>query len=494
MVSSAKHFALTTDCWTSRAGQAFIGTTIHFITEDFQLKSFTPTNEELPVSHNAANLATALQGILDEWGLSHKNLSCVTTDNAANIENAICDVLVWPHLGCFGHTLNLAVKAGLKIGQVKDALARCSRLVSYFHKSTTASYQLGEKQQALGLPSHALIQEVETRWNSILDMIKRVLEQQSAICATLIDQKRLDLMPQDHEFKILEEITKVIKPLRSITSQISGEEYVTVSALKPLFHYLVNTLKDPSGDDINAESTKQAVVGSTRAGTSSSIADVIKKAQNAILIDLSSQYQSSLVIMLLCSASFMDPRFKSLLFISTDFRVEIHENIKQLAIALVKNSKDSTESGEKSNGQAVGTGTDSSASGSGPARKKHKHEETWSVILGPMFNKEATNEDGNVTSLIVDALKQEVDKEFQKYLAEDLIAIDDNPLKWWKSNHFRFPTLSQVAKQLLCIPATSVPCERLFSTSGNIITPKRASLEPNTAGMLCFLAQNLPDK
>ena len=138
----------------------------------------------IPVNHNAANLATALQGILDEWGLSHKNLSCVTTDHAANIENAICDVLVWPHLGCFGHTLNPAVKAGLKIGQVKDALARCSCLVSYFHKSTRASYQLGEKQQALGLPSH------DPRWNSILDMIEQVLKQQSAICATLIDQKK----------------------------------------------------------------------------------------------------------------------------------------------------------------------------------------------------------------------------------------------------------------------------------------------------------------
>ena len=66
LVSSAKHFALTTNCWTSRGGQAFIGVTIHFITEDFQLKSFALTNEELPVSHNAANLATALQGILDE--------------------------------------------------------------------------------------------------------------------------------------------------------------------------------------------------------------------------------------------------------------------------------------------------------------------------------------------------------------------------------------------------------------------------------------------
>ena len=121
------------------SGQAFIGIIVHFITEDFQLKSFSLTNEELPVSHNAANLASALKEGLEEWGLSHKNLSCVTADNAANIENAICDILVWPYLGCFGHTLNLAVKAGLKIGPVKDAIARCSRLVTYFHRSTRAT-------------------------------------------------------------------------------------------------------------------------------------------------------------------------------------------------------------------------------------------------------------------------------------------------------------------------------------------------------------------
>jgi len=48
----------------------------------------------------------------------------------------------------------------------------------------------------------------------------------------------------------------MIKPFCSITSQISGKEYVTVSALKPLFHYLVNTLKDLSGDAIDVDQNK----------------------------------------------------------------------------------------------------------------------------------------------------------------------------------------------------------------------------------------------
>ena len=110
-----------------------------------------------------------------------------------------------------------------------------------------------------------------------------------------------------------------------------------------------------------------------------------------------------------------------------------------------------------------------------------------------MFSRESKGK-GDSDISASDAQEQAVDKEFQKYLAEDLISIDDNPLKWWKSNQFRFSILAKVAKQFLCIPATSVPCERLFSTSGNIITPKQASLKPNTASMLCFLRQNLPEK
>ena len=102
-----------------------------------------------------------------------------------------------------------------------------------------------------------------------------------------------------------------------------------------------------------------------------------------------------------------------------------------------------------------------------------------------MFSRESKGKaDSDISAS--DAQEQAVDKEFQKYLAENLISIDDNPLKWWKSNQFCFPILAKVAKQFLSISATSVPCERLFSTSGNIITPKQASLEPNTANMLFF--------
>ena len=46
---------------------------------------------------------------------------------------------------------------------------------------------LKEKQGDLKHPSHSLVQQVTTRWNSAYYMLQRVLEQQQPLCATLLE-------------------------------------------------------------------------------------------------------------------------------------------------------------------------------------------------------------------------------------------------------------------------------------------------------------------
>ena len=72
-----------------------------------------------------------------------------------------------------------------------------------------------------------------------------------------------------------------------------------------------------------------------------------------------------------------------------------------------------------------------------------------------MFSRESKGEGDSDISKI-DAGEQTVDKEFQKYLAEGLISINDNTLKWWKNNQFHFLLLSKVDKRFLPTPATNV--------------------------------------
>ena len=72
--------------------------------------------------------------------------------------------------------------------------------------------------------------------------------------------------------------------------------------------------------------------------------------------------------------------------------------------------------------------------------------------------------------------EQEVEKEVQKYLAEDLIPINANPLNWWSDNQLRYPVLSKISRQMLCIPGTSVPCESSrvhYYTKESFVGPKK---------------------
>ena len=68
---------------------------------------------------------------------------------------------------------------------------------------------------------------------------------------------------------------------------------------------------------------------------------------------------------------------------------------------------------------------------------------------------------------------------------------DFDALVWWKMNSKRFPILARLAKRYLCVPATSIPAERIFSTARLVVSNKRSSLTPENADMLIFVNKNL---
>jgi hypothetical protein len=62
-----------------------------------------------------------------------------------------------------------------------------------------------------------------------------------------------------------------------------------------------------------------------------------------------------------------------------------------------------------------------------------------------------------------------------------------NPLLWWKKNERKYPHLAAVARRYLCVPATSAPSERVFSSAGLTIANDRARMIPENAANLVFL-------
>ena len=81
-------------------------------------------------------------------------------DNASNM---VLDLVEdWGSLPCFGHTLQLAVNAGLEIHSISRLTGVCKKNVAHFKHSVVAMTVLHEQQGALNLPQHSFLQEVST--------------------------------------------------------------------------------------------------------------------------------------------------------------------------------------------------------------------------------------------------------------------------------------------------------------------------------------------
>ena len=72
-------------------------------------------------------------------------------------------------------------------------------------------------------------------------------------------------------------------------------------------------------------------------------------------------------------------------------------------------------------------------------------------------------------------------KEIENYLRTPKLDFEEDPLLWWTTASLKLSILSHKARKYLCVCATSSLSERLFSCSGNIVTPLRAHLQKESS-------------
>ncbi|KAI4900017.1 hypothetical protein NFI96_023279 [Prochilodus magdalenae] len=81
--------------------------------------------------------------------------------------------------------------------------------------------------------------------------------------------------------------------------------------------------------------------------------------------------------------------------------------------------------------------------------------------------------------------------ELRSYLEEPLFQRSADPLSWWETKCSVYPRLTHVMGYRLCIVATSVPSERSFFKTGQIITERRNRINPAKRRSLVFLNASL---
>ena len=81
--------------------------------------------------------------------------------------------------------------------------------------------------------------------------------------------------------------------------------------------------------------------------------------------------------------------------------------------------------------------------------------------------------------------------DMRRFLEEPLVPREEDPLAWWRVHSALFPKLQAYAKKYLCIPASSVPAERLFSKAAELVSQRRSTLLDDNINIILFLNKNI---
>ena len=268
-------------------------------------------------------------------------------------------------------------------------------------------------------------------------MLNQFIEQQQAICAVFLEnQDASQFMLSDDEISAAEELVEVLEVFHSATEIVSGEKYPTLGIILPFLHKLLShTLAE-------AENDKR----------------LTKRIKKAIRDDLTSRYQDDVVKKKFSIAMYLDPRFKAVPFLNDSVLL----NVKLELIELVDADQQ----------QQVPTEPEPSES---PVKKRKLTKFFEGIIILP----------SDKAPLI--SPHEIVANELRKYEAEDPESLDSlEPLKWWKAREQQLKYLSRLAKRVLCVTASSVPSERLFSSAGNLVNEKKSCLLPESVDHLLF--------
>ncbi|QQP52124.1 zinc finger BED domain-containing protein 1, partial [Caligus rogercresseyi] len=271
---SASNVSLTTDCWTSLNNESYITVTFHTITSEWRLFSGVLLTDNMAEKHTAENLAETLKKSVETWGLTGRVIACVH-DNARNMVSANSPNRVdWKSVPCFAHTLQLAINDGFS-DDFNEAIVSAKRLVQHFNHSGPACNALASKQSLLHLPSHKLVQSCRTRWNSVVDMFKRLTEQRWAVSAVLSDRsvtrpkdaRTLEL--KEEQWQLMEDVAPVLETLKCATTIMSSEGQVSISDTHPIVFSLIKK-------HLNIEHGDETIVGQFKQKVSASLTERMK--------------------------------------------------------------------------------------------------------------------------------------------------------------------------------------------------------------------------
>ena len=253
------------------------------------------------------------------------------------------------------------------------------------------------------------------------------------------------------DFHLIQSLINVLQAGEIATKTLSGSKYSTLSLVIPLVTAMIVQLSQLKFKLTNADC-------------------LAKEVRNKLVASLKTRFGKIEDNNLICSAAILDPRVKDRSFISSE--------LKRKANMRILNEMKELEQ-TNSVPQLVTLNNFQSSSDDTQPTKKIKLD-----VFAFIQEQEATLSNSDASNLI------KIDQELDQYLKEPVLTDKIDVFKWWKEKQMQFPMLYKLAKKYLCIPATSVPNERIFSKAGEIMSKKRNRISIKHMNNLIFLKHN----
>ncbi|XP_031127642.1 zinc finger BED domain-containing protein RICESLEEPER 2-like [Ipomoea triloba] len=485
--------------------------------------------------------AKALETCLLEWGLkniftvtvdnasSNDTVFTVTVDNASSNDTAMGffkknassndtamgffkkNLLSWGvssvkcnyvHMRCIAHVLNLIVQDGLK--DVDSSVKKVRDAVRYVRNSPARLKKFRDLADLIGVEAKSsLTLDVPTRWNSTYLMLKNAVTYQKVFEAYEENDSSFstdlgESVPDFMDWYSVEHMVKLLKCFYEMTLRISGSLYVTTNN----FFSEISDLSCMLSEMMEAESASVNLMGSNMKTKFEKYWGDPDK-MNAIIFYANILDPRDKIIIFY--ANILDPRDKIVIFYANildprDKIAYMYANIldprdkiaymsyqfTQLygddkgkscfknVLTGLKNLFDDYVHGSSVSATAVTPVSVDSATAVTGTSQSHSQ----SVTIGrPQSKLKSQLKKQRVESGELGGKKTEL----EIYLSEEIVE-DENPdfdiLNWWKINTSRFPILSQLARDVLVVPISTVASASAFSTSGRVLDAFRSSLTP----------------
>ncbi len=403
--------------------ESYTAVTSHFINNNWEMCSALLDCIPFEQRHTAENLSQVLKSSLESFKLYDK-VGVAVTDSAANMIAAIRLTSI-KHIPCFAHVLNTILQNNLAV--IFPITNKVRDIVKYFRSSTIACEKLKTVQKQFNKDDTngkvlKLILDVKTRWNSTYYMFDRIIEIQDSVQAAVGMLGNPVPILTVEEWTVINEIKKILKPFEQVSRELSLEKQISMSMVMVMVNGLFATL--------------ERIKKNTKDKLAIEFFDAIYKT----LREKFANFEHNSII---ARSTFFDPRFKKS-FVNENAYKKVKDDIQTEMNRILKSLDEVQEdTGEPSEDEDI------------------PEDDIWYNVQEERKSVKST---ASSTSIL----------ELRQYnIEEEVISRKSDPLKWWKTREVIYPTLALFPKKYLCVTATSVPSERVFSKGGTIVSEKR---------------------